>query len=214
MNSLISRGRIVRGSDARPATLDMDLSKLHNQTFDPARVDAAIEEGYNDGFADGRAEGYNAGLAEGRSAGAAEVDAARRQLGAVLMTLRDQLGRVAGVEQTMLRGFEAVVVDAALALASSVLGRELDVAASPGRDALIRAMRLAPSGAAAATVRLHPKDLDTLGPLKDLALGPVLTMMADESIERGGCIVEMGDCVVDAQLGPALARVATVMRGE
>ena len=60
----------------------------------------------------------------------------------------------------------------------------------------------APAGDA--VVRLNPADVATVG---DLTFGRELTIVADPSVEPAGAIVEVGACTIDAQIGPALARV-------
>src|SRR6478736_1672650 len=54
--------------------------------------------------------------------------------------------------------------------------------------------------------------LATLPDPSDLHPGGSVTLVADESVERGGCIVEAGERHIDAQLGPALDRVRSVLR--
>jgi flagellar biosynthesis/type III secretory pathway protein FliH len=55
-----------------------------------------------------------------------------------------------------------------------------------------------------AVVRLHPDDVSTLGKLPS---GREMRIVADQRVERGGAIVEIGACTIDAQLGSALERV-------
>jgi flagellar assembly protein FliH len=100
----------------------------------------------------------------------------------------------------------------AVDLAAAIVGRELEVSASPGADALARAMALVPAGSAA-VARLHPSDVAVLGdgPYGDAA--GKLTVIADPAVEEGGCVLEVGDCRIDAQLGPALDRVRAALLG-
>ncbi len=68
---------------------------------------------------------------------------------------------------------------------------------------------------AAVVVRLNPDDAALLaGSADDLAaLSPTATLelVADPAVERGGCLADVGDRTVDAQLSSALARVREVL---
>jgi flagellar assembly protein FliH len=211
----VTRGRVLRLRDepsgVRVAHLDHDLTEVSMRTFDPDRIEAACEDGHRAGFERGRSEGFAAALAEGRKAASGELEVTRRHLGAVLLALRDQLHKVAHVEQVLLVATEDAIAEAGLRLAEAVLGREVAASADPGREAIARALALAPTGLATARVLLHPDDLAGLGSLDDIALGDDVELIGDDSIERGGCVLESGDCTIDAQLGPALRRALAVL---
>ena len=49
--------------------------------------------------------------------------------------------------------------------------------------------------------------------IPDLAQYRPVEIVADHGIERGGCVLEVGACSVDAQITPALARVREVLKG-
>src|SRR5437773_1636371 len=95
----------------------------------------------------------------------------------------------------------------AVDLAAAVVGRELQLSASPGSDALARALALVPAGCAA-VARLHPDDVASVGDLSG-----AVTVIADPAVEPGGCILEVGDSRIDAQLGSALDRVRAALMG-
>ena len=95
---------------------------------------------------------------------------------------------------------------AALTIAEAVIGRELALADAPGQDAIARALALAPAGDA--IVRLHPDDVATAGG----DFGRELTILADPTVEPGGCIVEIGACTIDAQISTALDRVREALQ--
>jgi flagellar assembly protein FliH len=205
------RARVVRepaDAPARPARLDADLDGAAALVplLDPAHLAAVTE----DARRSGHAAGFDAGLAEGRAAAVAvaaeELDELRRALADATRALGRAAAELAVTQALELRGAEEELVDAALAIAEAVVGRELAVAADPGRDALVRALRLVPP-AAAAVAHLHPADLRCLegGGVADVSL------VADPAVEPGGCVVVAGDARVDAQIGPALARVAEVL---
>src|SRR5581483_425732 len=66
-----------------------------------------------------------------------------------------------GRQALELTGLEDALARTAVDLAAAIVGRELAVSASPGADALARALALVPAGCVA-VARLHPTDVATL----------------------------------------------------
>jgi flagellar assembly protein FliH len=170
---------------------------------DPVAAEAEIQRGYDEGYGAGWAEG----LAAGRAAAAAESAAAAARLDAVTRALADAAADLRHRQALDLADLEDALARTAVDLATAVIGRELAVSASPGADALARALALVPAGATA-VARLNPADVATLG---DAAADSTLTVIADPAVEPGGCILEVGDSRIDAQLGPALDRVRAAL---
>lgn len=158
-------------------------------------IDDARRHGYDDGFAAGTRDGLAQGTAAARS------DAAF-----ALTALTDAIEDLHRRETIGIHDVATEVVQLALEVAEAVIGRELALAKHPGRDALVRALALAPDRGAA-RARLHPIDIATLGDTTAATGGRQIDIVADESIERGGCILEVGATRIDAQLGAALDRV-------
>jgi flagellar assembly protein FliH len=94
----------------------------------------------------------------------------------------------------------------ALALAQTVLQRELELAADPGGEAIARALALVP-GVAPAVARCNPADLAVLGPVQSQNL----TLVPDESVGRGGCLLDTGSTLVDARIETAISRVQAIL---
>jgi flagellar assembly protein FliH len=180
---------------------------------DPARAAADERRGYDAGYQAGLAEG----LAAGRAAAAAEAAAATARvatLGQALAAAAEDLRCRQALELT---GLEDALARAAVDLAAAIIGRELEIAASPGADALARALALVPAGSTA-VARLHPADAAHLdgGDAAAPAGGApnAVTIIPDPAIEPGGCILEVGDSRIDAQIGPALDRVRSALLGD
>ena len=227
---------VVRGGDAAVARSARMDAELRTSAFAPSTgVDARLTDPHLQsvverarlaavaaGRAEGYAEGYAAGLAsaaETAQAAAAQVradaEAAERQRDAHLSRSVELLLTAAAAfrsaEQVALAEVEDTVVELALSIARSVLGRELATSTDPGADAIARALALAPDDGPV-TVRLHPDDVLALGELPQAAQGRQLVVVADPAVEPGGCVAEAAGRQVDAQVGPALARVAAVLR--
>jgi flagellar assembly protein FliH len=103
------------------------------------------------------------------------------------------------------------VLEMVVLLVGDLLGREVALAASPGMDAVRRALTLCPPDGPV-RVRLHPDDLAEI-PAEALAgLPESVTVVGDDTVERAGALAEAGTQRVDAQLSAALQRVREVLR--
>jgi flagellar assembly protein FliH len=212
----VRRGRVLRGAAAARAAEAPLATEVLRPTFQPSPIDAAIlAQAMEDARAAGHAEGLAAGLAEGRAAAremiAAQAVALVAQLTDAVESLRRAAAQVAAPQAVALDAFGGDVATLAFSIAEAVVGRELAVAESPGRDAVARALRMdVPAGLT--EVHLHPDDLATAGELADLAPDRDLTIVPNPAVERGGCIVRVGTCTIDAQIGAALDRVREALR--
>ena len=201
------RARVLRGPAAVARNVQampfaVDLTAPARSKVDQAEVEEAVTTGYRDGFEAGHHEGYQAGMASAR----AELAAAEQERNAVVeqavLALQQAMTELRAAKRSTLAGLEDELTEGAFAIAEAVLDRELTVAENPGRDAVARALALAPTGAA--VVRLNPADAKSVGPLD---FGRELTVVADPAVEHAGAIVEVGACRIDAQIGSALERV-------
>ena len=200
-----TRARVLRGlSFERGASpLEAELPGPP-AAIDPAIAAAEERRGYDDGYRAGMAES----LAAGRVAVAAESAATVARLEILCRSLADTAEDLRRRQALELTGLEDALARPAVDLASAIVGRELEVAASPGADALARALALVPAGCTA-IVRLHPADAAVLGDVQG-----ALTVIPDPAVEPGGCILEVGDSRIDAQLGPAIDRVRAALLGD
>jgi flagellar assembly protein FliH len=213
-NSSPARSRVLRG-----VTFERAFSPLEAELpgppveVDPAVAVAEERRGFEDGYRTGMAEG----LAAGRAATAAESAAAATRLGAAARVLAEAASDLRHRQALELTGLEDALARAAVDLASAIIGRELEISASPGADALARALALVPAGSTA-TARLHPADAARLGEGSQGdgfgGLPGALTIIPDPAVEPGGCILEVGDSRIDAQLGSALDRVRSALLGD
>jgi len=181
-----------------PFPLLAELPMIDASVLDPSNVVAnsaarrrAVADGYRQGFAEGRA----AGDADARGDLAFALTALHRAVED--LHRRDAAGTTNMIDEA---------VDLALAIAQTVIGRELEVAIDPGRDALVRALELAPDRGAV-LARFHPIDLEMLVDIDQVTAGREVHLIADHSVERGGCILDVGAARIDAQIGTALDRV-------
>jgi len=168
----------------------------------PELVASAREEGRAAGFE----EGYGAGYAHG-------IDDAHRHI-ELLGQLVERLGReadaLAAREAVARTEIEDQVVAAALQIAEVLVGHELSEPDGRGREAIARALSLAPVHGDV-TARLHPADIAVLGDPATLAPGRVLAIVPDPSLSPGDCIVDVASCRIDARVGAAIERAREVL---
>jgi flagellar assembly protein FliH len=170
--------------------------------------------------ADAQAAGYAAGWSEGRQAAelaareareafaaeAAEITAAQEDSAhRVLAAVADAVERFERRATPAVENLQVELVEAAFALARHILGRELATAAEPGRDALARALALAPPGRSA-VARLNPGDAATL-PGTATVDGREVVVVADPALAPGDAIVECDASTIESRLDAALDRV-------
>jgi flagellar assembly protein FliH len=173
-----------------------------------------------------RREGWAAGHAEGVVAAEQVVAAAERaaeeRLAAVQIRWERRLASATAAMGAAVERLDATaapvvdelrdsILDAVLVLVGDLLGRELEMASSPGLDALQRALTLCPTDVPV-VVRLHPDDLAEVPPDALAQLPAAVTVLGDGTVERAGALAEAGTQRVDAQLGAALERVRQVLR--
>ncbi|WP_205862927.1 FliH/SctL family protein [Planosporangium thailandense] len=210
---------VVRGQRAvTAARFDVDLREqptLPTEVASRLRAEAHAA-GYAAGWAQGRQQAELIAEAVRREIAAEARDAAEAQSARVEQALIAISRAVADLEQRMVPvvdHLENLVVETAFILAEAVLGRELTCAEQPGRDALARALALAPTGCPV-TVRLHPTDHETVtggqpGPVE--IEGRTVTLLADPGLQPGDAVAECDATTIDARIAPALARAREVL---
>lgn len=167
-----------------------------------------------------RDEGFRAGYEVGLRSGAAEAErvaAEHRRAVDGLATALAAIERAAGAlerrDAVSLADVERDAVALAVALATELVGRELAITEQPVVDALRRAMRLTPDRGLP-RIRVHPDDEAAIR--AELEAGTIrcpdaAEIVADPAVERGGCLVDVDACRIDAQLGPAIERLRAAL---
>lgn len=167
------------------------------------------------------ARGYRDGYEAGMQAARAEVDRLTDEHREAMNRLSHAAAAVAAAAADLQRRdavtideFEHDAIAIAIELATDMIGRELELTEQPVLDAIRRAAGLVPDRGTP-VIRVHPDDADTVrGTLgADVTpFGSETSLVPDPSIEPGGCVVDVGPCRIDAQLGPALARLRAALR--
>jgi flagellar assembly protein FliH len=207
------RGGVELGADLR--LLDPDLGRAMDALAMTVRQNA-IAEGYAVGWAQGRraaaeqAELDAAGAAQDRREAAERADAALAGALRALAAAADDLERRTA---PVVADVTDAVLHAAVALAETLLGRELTLTATPARDAVHRALAVAPVDRPV-TVHLHRDDVAPVAAA--LAQNPMareVHLVADPDVAVHGAVVACDATLIDAQLESALERVRQVLAG-
>lgn len=142
-------------------------------------------------------EGRRAGQAEGRAACQAKV----HEEVSNLLKLANHLAqvRLAGVEEC-----QRDIVEIALAIAKKILIKELDVDKGVVLRQIQQVLQLI-SKRELVTIRVNPYDAQLLKTVQDRLRAEFddpahVVIESQDDIERGGCIVEQGGLLFDAQL--------------
>lgn len=203
-------GTVLRGRRAESCI----PSRL--ERFEAPLTAAEHADALERGFDEGRREG----LEVARREVAVELAECRRRADAAVAVLASLTAQVelARSEATAVAGGK--VVDVALELAQAVIGREIAWSANPGLDALRRALACVAPDARPASAHLAPEDLAELSAaLSELDAGQGgggfelagIELVADPTLRRGECVVEVGANLVDARIAPAIERLRVAM---
>ena len=192
--------RVMRGlavEHAQPATLHVEhAAKTAPRHQSPAeRLDAVRQEGYEDGF--------TAGLEAAR----ASTEAARQEaLGKVAEALQQAAVAIEAGRVNAIAVVEEDAATLAVELTRTLVDHELSLAEGEVTAAIRRALRLTAPGEDL-VVRLHPDEVIDATELQVHVTDCRVTVVPDESVEPGGCVIDAGPCRIDAQIESALARV-------
>lgn len=139
------------------------------------------------------AAGYAAGYEVGRQAG-------ERALRAQAERLAELLGAASHEVQAAVRNLEPLVVELALTVASRVVERQIEDCPDGIRE-VVRSALAAAGSVRVVRVRVHPNDQPFLETVwSTLGSGDQsFTLVADESVKPGGCVVDTAAGFVDAQ---------------
>ncbi|MDQ5910628.1 MAG: Flagellar assembly protein FliH [Pseudomonadota bacterium] len=167
------------------------------------------EQGYKKGQQEGHTEGYQRGYAEGLAAGRDEVALRVQKLDLILNYLQQPLANLdASVEEELSQ--------LAAEIARHLVRRELHT--SPGEIvAVVReAVALLPVGNSGIQVRLHPADAQLIRESLSLGQGdePIWRLIEDQTLSRGGCVVNTDLSRIDATLEKRLGAVIATVLGD
>lgn len=175
-------------------------AKVSEAAVDHLKEESLKQEGYAEGFIQGQAQAAVEAQRQITDYIANEGQKAAREFAGLFVAAQAQM---ADAEQVMARG----VLDLACELARQVVRRELSINTDTLQPVLREAMGLLAADTKSAVIRLNPLDLEVLEPvLRSEFAGLALTLLPEEAVSRGGCLVESAGTVVDGTLEKRWAR--------
>lgn len=165
-------------------------------------------------------EGFEAGRRAGLAAAATETaeiiathEAAIAELRRAASSLDAAATELQRRDAVTIAELERAAIELAVDLATELVGRELALTEQPVVDALRRSAALLPARGEP-VVRVHPDDAVTAAEAISAEAGrwtSAVSVVADSSVEPGGCVVDVGPCQIDGQISTALERMRAAL---
>ena len=176
------------------ATVLAARTKAREEVVDKVKADAIKQEGYAQGFAQGHAKATLEAQRQMSDFIANQGRVVAQNFAQLFVAAQAQL---ADAEQVMARG----TLELACELARQILRHELSVNPNVLQPVIREALGLLAAETKSAVIRLHPLDVAALqdGLRAEFAVMS-LTLLADATVSRGGCLIESAGTVVDGTL--------------
>ena len=169
-----------------------------------AREAAAHEQAVADAYAQGRADGEEAAQLR-----------LEPEITLAVSALRDAVQSIQLHEARWLSNVEENLAAVAVAVARHIVQREVVTDPTFIRDVVLNAVSQYPMDQAI-TVRLNPGDLAACREILTndvLTIAPNIQWMADSTLQRGGCLTEGRERIIDGRVDTALERVYRTLGG-
>lgn len=204
----MSLSKIYKGSPDAAASAMPLVMECFRRPQDAAVRGAGRMAKVGDEILEIEREAYEKGFAAGERAG---FEFGSQKAEAALAGLKDVLDEIASFREILYKAVEAEIAGLAIAVARKVVRREVEMR----RDVVVESVKAALSVLASAgsvTVKVNPLDLEVMHQFKkDLEKysGSVkgVSVDADETISRGGCIIETNYGEVDATIEGVFAEI-------
>jgi len=166
----------------------------------------AVDEGRREGLRNAEAE-----ISEQAALQAKQT--AENQLKTTLPAMREAADALAREKDRWLAEWEAVAVRLSVAIAEKILRSRLETDAEVSAGLLKNTLELA-AGVRKLSLRLHPDDAAFLGEHAEDLVCSIAScgearVVSDNSVSRGGCLIETQHAVIDARLETQLERIVS-----
>lgn len=165
----------------------------------------AREEGRLVGFQKGLKEGTAQGLSEGRALAQAEHNTLQQTFASTLASLLAALQSQASLQEAALA---QQLLELSLDMSKALVKHALTVQPELVLPLIRQSLDELPSLKKQGILRLHPQDLSLASAWLDAELRPLgWRCVADENMERGGCLIETASNGIDASLSTRWKRL-------
>lgn len=166
-------------------------AKVRDDALDEVKSEAIKQEGYAEGFAQGHAQATLEAQRQMTNFMANQGQVAAQGFAKLFVSAQEQQAQA---EQVVARG----VLDLACELARQVVRQELSVNDQVLQPVIREALGLLVAESKSAVVRMNPQDFEAMETVvKAEFINLSLTLLADASLTRGGCLIESAGTVVD-----------------
>jgi flagellar assembly protein FliH len=175
----------------KPPTAE-DIETIRKQAYDAGFEEgrkAGNEQGYQEGIALGKVEGNKQGLAQGLAEGQAQINQTLAQLEVLLAELVGPLSK----QQTLL---EEAMLNVAMAVARTVIHRELSLDSSSIQQAIHAILLDLPQVDKGFLLKINPKDEAFIKPILD-QYESAISLKLDNTITPGGCLLSSSSQLID-----------------
>ena len=223
-NRLI-KARVARNLGSATAFNYDDLRRQCDEYVEAARREAQMilveartqaekerQRAREEGHAQGEREGLAAAqkLIESR-AGEIAAQQSQEQLRTALPAFRTAVSALEIERDRWLAAWEGAAVELSAAIAEKILRHELEQKPRLAQATIREALQLA-AGQPHVKLRLNPQDLDQLQECGQEAVGQLTKigraeLVPDDTISRGGCLVETEHGVIDGHIETQLKRI-------
>lgn len=190
-------------SSPRAWAPQLDLTTDGRARFDPSRIQEAIDRGYEAGLEAGRLDA----IAQAQAHTEAELARARARVDQLLARIADEADRLSEHEIRTSIIFAERAIDAAAALAQTIIGRELSDDTQRAASAAGRVLS-ALDRHTDARLHLHPEDAALVA---GMDLPANIVVEPDASLRPGDALAHTEDRTVDGRITAAIDRARQAM---
>lgn len=206
--------RLASAADVRAAAFDLvDMSSRADEYLQGVRREAAriVQEAHRQADEIRRAAEKAGREAAMEAAHRVLDEKVRERMQTILPAMQSAVDQLRDLQSNWHRQCETTLVRLATRIAQRLVRREVQSVPEIPLAWIREGLEMA-AGAACVSLRLHPQDLEGLGGCVDRLkqeigrLAP-LSVLPDETLERGGCVVQTEFGKIDMQLPTQLARI-------
>ena len=189
---------------------DLPRPFIENQAGSGCAEPAADEQA-PDPVSEAYEKGHQAGLARGRQDAVEELE---QQNESLRLHVSEALAELSELGERLNEQHKALMIELALEAASRILRQRITADDPVAARALAEAIDSLPS-AEQLRARVHPDDLPSIQrELADQISSRAIDLVADEVVQRGGCIVESRLGTIDATQEAAVEAVRSAAAGQ
>ena len=194
---------VVRENDVEERSFsheETDLQIAERLEVQRAEFTKERDSAYQKGFTDGERKGREEGVQEIKPA---------------TELLQDWVRMIQSEKEELIRRYEKDVVELAFQIGEKVLAREIQTQPEAVIDS-VRAGLQKIVNAEDVTLRVNPEDMKILETVqeelaKELTKGGPLHLQTDDSVSRGGCVLDTENGILDGQLDNQLDRLRALL---